>query len=252
MIFYFSGTGNSKHIADKIANSTGERFVSICECAIEKNETYDVEKDERIGFVFPVYWYSMPTIVEKFINQLNLSGYEKQYAYAVTTYGIAAGNVMDSLTQILKQKQVELSGIFGIKMVDNYVVGYDIVDKNKQRIILSNAELEMDKIMSMIERRANTQYIKKGVIAFVTPVTRYAYRKTDHTKKFFATAQCNSCKECERSCPCNSIHMREGRPVWAGDCTFCLKCIHNCRQSAIQYGKFTANRSRYQYKEPSQ
>lgn len=252
MIFYFSGTGNSKHIADKIANSTGERIVSICERAIEKNETYDLEKDERIGFVFPVYWYSMPTIVEKFINQLNLSGYEKQYAYAVTTYGIAAGNVMDSLTQILKQKQVELSGIFGIKMVDNYVVGYDIVDKNKQRIILSNAELEMDKIMSMIECRANTQYIKKGVIAFVTPVTRYAYRKTDHTKKFFATAQCNSCKECERSCPCNSIHMREGRPVWAGDCTFCLKCIHNCRQSAIQYGKFTANRSRYQYKELSQ
>lgn len=129
MIFYFSGTGNSKHIAYKIANSTGERIVSICERAIEKNETYDIEKDERIGFVFPVYWYSMPTIVEKFINQLNLSGYEKQYAYAVTTYGIAAGNVMDSLTQILKQKQVELNGIFGIKMVDNYVVGYDIVEK---------------------------------------------------------------------------------------------------------------------------
>ena len=168
MIFYFSGTGNSKHIADKIANSTGERIVSICERAIEKNEMYEVGEDERIGFVFPVYWYSMPTIVEKFINQLNLWGYEKQYVYAVTTYGIAAGNVMDRLTKILKQKQVKLSGVFGVKMVDNYVVGYDIVDINKQRIILNNAELEIDKIISMIKRRANAQYIKKGVIAFVT------------------------------------------------------------------------------------
>lgn len=251
MIFYFSGTGNSKHIADKIVNCTGERIVSISERTIEKNETYELGEDERIGFVFPVYWYSLPTIVEKFMIHLKLSGYQKQYVYAVTTYGIAAGNVMDRLIQILKHKQVQLNGIFGVKMVDNYVVGYDIMDINKQRVILNNAEMEIDKIISKIEGRANTEYIKKGVIAFITPITGYAYRKTNHTKKFFATQQCNGCKECERGCPCNAIHMMNGKPVWEGDCTFCLKCIHSCRQSAIQYGKFTVKRGRYQYKEQS-
>lgn len=180
---------------------------------------------------------------------MKLSGYQKQYVYAITTYGIAAGNVMDRLTLILNNKKVQLNGIFGVKMVDNYVVGYNIVNIDKQRIILDNAEVEIDKIISIIERRDNMEYIKKGVLAFVTPFTGYAYRKTNHTKKFFVTQKCNGCKQCERSCPCNAIHMVDGKPVWAGECTFCLKCIHGCKQSAIQYGKFTDKRDRYQCKE---
>lgn len=249
MIFYFSGTGNSKHIADKLANSTGERLVYITENVIAKNEIYYIEENGRIGFVFPVYWYCMPKIVEKFIVQLKLSGYQKQYVYALTTYGIAAGNVMNRLIQILCNKQVHLNGIFGVLMVDNYVVGYNVANAEKQRSILQNAEVETDKIMSMIECRVHTEYIKKGILRFVTPITGYAYRKANHTKKFFATQECNGCKQCESSCPCNTIKMIEGKPVWIGECTFCLKCINGCKQSAIQYGKFTAKRDRYQYNE---
>ncbi len=248
MIFYFSGTGNSKHIADKIANGTGERLVYISESIMEENETYKIGENESIGLIFPVYWYCMPIIVEKFIEQLKLSGYQKQYVYAITTYGIAAGNVMDRLILILNNKQIQLNGIYGVKMVDNYVVGNNIIAIDKQKIILDNAEAEIDKIIAMIERRDNMEYIKKGVIAFVTPITGYAYRKTNHTKKFFVTQKCNGCKQCERSCPCNAIHMLDGKPIWAGECTFCLKCIHGCKQSAIQYGKFTEKRDRYHYK----
>lgn len=249
MIFCFSGTGNSKHIANKIGNKTGERLVHISKNIIEENETYKIGEHEKIGFVFPVYWYSMPTLVEKFIEQLKLSGYQNQYVYAIATYGIAAGNVMDRLLQILNKKQVQLNGIFGVKMVDNYVVGYNITNKVKQRIILGKAELEIDKIIAMIERCDHIEYIKKGALALVTPITRYAYRKTKHTKKFSVTQECKGCSQCERSCPCNTIHMVDGKPSWSGDCTFCLKCIHGCNQSAIQYGKLTKKRDRYQYTE---
>lgn len=249
MVFYFSGTGNSKHIADKITDGTGERLVYISQGAIEKNETYIIGENERIGFVFPVYWYCLPTIVEKFILQLKLSGYQKQYVYAIVTYGNAAGNVMDRLIHILNDKQVHLKGVFGVKMVDNYVVGYNIMDKERQRSILMNAEAEIDKILHMIERRENTEYIKKGRIAWVAPITGYAYRKTNHTRKFFTMQQCNGCKQCEKNCPCNAIQIVDGKPRWTGDCTFCLNCIHGCKQSAIQYGKLTGKRDRYQYKE---
>jgi flavodoxin len=249
MIFYFSGTGNSKHIADKISDHTSERLVYMSENIIEKNEAYEIGVNERIGFIFPVYWYCMPTIVEKFIGQLKLSGYQNQYVYAIASYGIAAGNVMDRLAEILSKKQLKLNGIFGVRMVDNYVIGYNIINSDKQRDILNSAEAEIEKIMSMIGRRDNVEYINKGKIAFVTPLTGYAYRKTNHTKKFFATQACNSCSQCERSCPCNAIHMVSGKPMWKGDCTFCLKCIHGCKQSAIQYGKSTEDRDRYQYKD---
>ncbi len=247
MIFYFSGTGNSKYVAEKISNCSGERLVYISENTIARNEVYKIEKDEKIGFIFPVYWYCIPTIVEKFIDQLILSGYKKQYVYAIATYGISAGHVMDRLIKILDCKQLQLNGIFGVKMVDNYVVGYNVMNVDKQKRIIKSSKAEIDKIILMIERQENIEYIKKGMIAFITPLTGYAYRKTKHTKKFFTTKACNGCSQCARECPCNVIHMENGKPEWTGDCTFCLKCIHGCKQTAIQYGIFTEKRDRYQY-----
>lgn len=247
MIFYFSGTGNSKHVAEKIANSTCERMVYMSRNTILKNATYQIHKDEKIGFIFPVYWYTLPTIVEELIQHLTLSGYENQYVYGIATYAIAAGHAMDTLIHILKNEKIKVSGIFGVKMVDNYVIGYNIVDAQQQKRILNNADVEIEKIISMINQGENTKYINEGLLAFVTPITRFGYRKTNHTKKFFVTQACNGCKQCVRECPCNAIQMESEKPKWVGDCTFCLKCLHGCRQSAIQYGKFTQKRNRYQY-----
>lgn len=249
MIFYFSGTGNSKHVAEKIANSTNEQLVYINENTIRLNETYEIGENERVGFVFPVYWYSMPTIFEKFILSLKLSGYQNQYVYAIATFGIAGGHVMNKLKEILNQKQMQLKGIFGVKMVDNYVVGYNVVSQEKQKDILTCAEAEIHKIAVMVENRKDIEYIKKGNIGFVTPITRWAYRRTNHTKKFSVTQNCNGCRQCEKNCPCNVIHMENNKPTWSGDCTFCLKCIHGCKQTAIQYGRHTEKRDRYQYQE---
>jgi flavodoxin len=67
MIFYFSGTGNSKHIADRLANCTGERLVFMSESVLEEEEVYEIGEEESVGLIFPVYWYSIPTIVERFI-----------------------------------------------------------------------------------------------------------------------------------------------------------------------------------------
>jgi ferredoxin len=247
MIFYFSGTGNSKHIAEKLSSCTGERLVYMSENSMAKNEIYEIDKNEKIGFIFPVYWYCIPTIVERFINQMTLSGYRNQYVYAIATYGIAAGHVMNRLIKILNKKQLQLNGIFGVKMVDNYVVGYNVMDIEKQKKILDSSEFEIDKIISMIENQSSKEYIKKGMIAFLTPLTAYAYRKTKHTKKFFITQACNGCNQCVKGCPCNVIHMESGKPEWTGDCTFCLKCINLCKQSAIQYGKSTEKRDRYYF-----
>lgn len=68
---------------------------------------------------------------------------------------------MARLTQTLNKKEVQLNVIFGVKMVDNYVVGYNIIDVDKQRTILKNADIEIDKIMLMIKHREKIEYIKE-------------------------------------------------------------------------------------------
>jgi flavodoxin/NAD-dependent dihydropyrimidine dehydrogenase PreA subunit len=247
MIFYFSGTGNSKHVAQKVAKETGDRLIYMTKSKLKEGITYEIGKQETIGFVFPVYWYTLPTLVERFIKQLHFSGYENQYMYAVATFGFSAGNVMDRLEALLKEKKLKLNGAFGVKMVDNYVVGYDIISLDKQKELLDKAEVQIDQIIPFIERQENIQQITKGSLAFISPLTGYAYRKTDHSKKFRVNESCNGCTKCATQCPSETIEMVSGKPVWTGDCTFCLKCIHGCKQKAVQYGRSTEKRGRYQY-----
>lgn len=56
MIFYFSATGNSQYIAQRLAEVTGETLVSITECLKNHKYTWELLPGERVGFVTPVYF----------------------------------------------------------------------------------------------------------------------------------------------------------------------------------------------------
>ena len=57
MILYFSATGNSKYVAEKIADATGDNAVSIDE----------YEGSEKIsGIVCPTYSWGVPSVVREF------------------------------------------------------------------------------------------------------------------------------------------------------------------------------------------
>lgn len=66
------------------------------------------------------------------------------------------------------------------------------------------------------------------------------------TKKFYVTEECISCGICLQNCICNTIEMRNNKPIWIRDkCELCLKCLHSCPKSAIQYTKKTEKNGRY-------
>ena len=57
--------------------------------------------------------------------------------------------------------------------------------------------------------------------------------------------RCTGCGRCAALCPERTISLVSGRPVWQGECTRCLACLHRCPAGAIQYGRGTEKRERY-------
>ena len=53
MIIYFSGTGNSYSVANKLAAALNDRAVPLIRLQ-EEPDVFDLTKETKIGIVFPV------------------------------------------------------------------------------------------------------------------------------------------------------------------------------------------------------
>ena len=71
MIFYFTGTGNSLYAAQKLADE-GEEIISIIDALRRKAFHYVLKEKEKLGFVFPVYFYTVSDPVLEFVRNLKV------------------------------------------------------------------------------------------------------------------------------------------------------------------------------------
>ena len=151
MIFYFSGTGNSLYVAKKLYENNGSQLVDIAEAIHEKRFKYKVQKDEKIGFVFPVYFYGLPTVVSEFIDQLTIKSESNPFIYTVITCAGSIGNADKMLGKLLRKRNLELNSSFSVIMPNNYNIMSNVPDREKQNIILQNAEKEIEEIAKLLK-----------------------------------------------------------------------------------------------------
>lgn len=244
MIYYFSGTGNSRHAAKTVANAIGDTAVDMVDAI--KNNSFGSADDEITGFVFPVYFWSLPEIVKRFASMKEVRSSLGKYVFCVITCGASTGSADKHLAKALGR---ELDYSFSLRMPDNYVVIYDPCTKEKAQKFLRHADKELAEICGDIGRREHKRAgsIKGGIQGVVLPIFYDAFRTT---KKFYADDKCISCGICAQSCPDSAIEMQGGKPVWIKSrCQHCTACINRCPKQAIQFGKGTVNRGRYNYED---
>ena len=248
MIFYFSATGNSKYAAGRIASSTEDRLISLKDAVRGRSYRYDVSREERIGFVFPVYFWGLPSILRFFVKKLELTGYRNQYVYAVLTCGSSTGSAGDQLAELLKEKGVTLSAQFGIPMVDNYVPMFKIAEPEEIEKHLDAAEDYIDAAARAIRAKGIGDYNRsRGTAPGIMSAALYPlYAHGRSTRPFVVTDHCIGCGLCQEICPCGAILISGGRPAWVkSKCVRCLGCLHRCPAQAIHWKTPEEDRGRY-------
>lgn len=246
MIFYFSGTGNSLYVAQKLKDDDGSELINMADALNKKQFSYKVGKNEKIGFIFPVYFNGLPDIVFEFVDNLTIESDSKPFIYSIITCGASIGNADKMLEKKLKQKDIQLDSSFSVTMPSNYVIMYDVPHIEKQKSTLQNADSEIEEIIRLLEDNKKGNFSNHGLISIISPIVYPIYGFYRKTKKFNVTDSCNGCGLCEEICPSGVIKLESGHPVWMKEkCSHCSSCINRCPTFAIQYGNSTLKRGRY-------
>ncbi|XVG94964.1 EFR1 family ferrodoxin [Eubacteriales bacterium KG127] len=247
MIFYFSATGNSKSVAEKLKDEFGGNLYKIDDALRRKEFDHEVPKGETVFFVFPVYFFSMPTVVEDFINSINLKSEDQIDVCAITTSGGNAGGVDKFCNRIFKNKDINYRGLYNIKSVENYILLYKVPLPEAQIMKLRSADKAVEEVIESIKYNFRVPYKSAPFLGLLSWLGNKIYKKTNKTAKFDVdTTKCIKCGLCQFHCPVSAIKMEGGRPVWIKEnCAHCLACIHRCPAQAIEYGTKTVNKGRY-------
>ena len=241
MIFYFSGTGNTKWAAEQLALSTNEELHYIPDELEKEKCEYTLQAGERLGFCFPTHGWQPPRIVREFIRKATF--HATTYVYALTTCGDNMGHAMRIFCKELSKKGLHLDATFAVVMPESNVcfsfLHLDTPEREAQKI--KAAKERMVHICEVVEsRQQGVEELVKGAIPFTyTYVIGGYYNKHLITDQHFWVDKnaCIQCGLCAKLCP---VHDIEGMPpMWKhdGSCTNCLACYHHCPKHAIHWGK---------------
>ncbi|MEG1312303.1 MAG: EFR1 family ferrodoxin [Romboutsia sp.] len=238
-VVFFSGTGNTKYIAELFKKSFDKENIKLDLVDIQKNNSINKEYDFYI-FGAPIHTEMTPKIFIDWINT-NIKNDTKK---CIVYHTLGDKKHRDSrvyLAKIAKNKGLDIVINTSIQMPNNY---YHIIFKRESdeeiRQILSSRESMVNNIVKdfLEDKRSEINY-KKSTLGskivydgFLIYAKKYAKRKFSLDKN-----KCIECKICQEQCPTKNIRIDNKILKFSNKCIGCEKCIHRCPTEAILYNK---------------
>lgn len=241
MIYYFSGTGNSREVAQRIGQLLGCKVSEIN----STDETPDLSPTEDLGLVFPVYAWGLPRPVEQFIGRL-ASVCSSPFVWAVMTCGDDMGyadRVLDNCLYRSLKKRAD--AVYSVAMPNTYVClpGFDVDAPDVASGKVCRTAERLPEIAHNIRERIHCHNVVRGAFPWMkTYLLRPFFNRFLIGDRPFRTDEkrCTRCGLCQKLCPTQNIRLSSAGIRWGQtECVGCLRCYHSCPTRAIDWGRQT-------------
>ena len=244
MIIYFSGTGNTKFVADCLADSLHDELTDLADFT-RAGRPLRSESARPHVFLAPIYAWRFPRVVEELIRNAALSG--SRDVYCVATRESQSGRAGDYLRRIVEAKGLTFKGFTSVDMPNEYLLSDPVSPPEETaaclRAILPELRRLAERISGGLELSDHGNVGLPGVMSGIVNAAANRFLMT--SGRFAVSDACVGCGACAKRCPMANIVMETGRPKFGKTCTWCFSCVQHCPQSAIDIGKRTVGKPRY-------
>ncbi len=241
-LYYFSGTGNSLSVARSLkSHIKGSKLYSIVACS--KQKSIDI-KAERVGFVFPMHFMTVPRIVIEFLEKARF--YHPKHVFVIVTGASPKfGNALSQVEKYLCKAKVTLNAGYFIQMVAAHFPYLKLSKDKLPTQLYQEAEEKLLHISENILQQKNEfdkEFTILGTIKQIVPTE--VKRNESH---FTVGEGCIRCGYCMQVCPFQNIRLHGKKVQWMDNCHYCFACLHFCSKSVIEYKRLSVGRPRHHH-----
>ena len=234
-IVYFSGTGNTKFVAENIKDVLEEYGEDADLINIEEDMINTIDY-KKIIIGGPVYVDRYPEILLQFIEK-NL----KSFTFPVMLFTTQASDKASTAFQhcINRFKNLNVVYCLFVTMPNNfYNFLFKMSTKEEEGVLIKKAiffirtgveEFLNGNIKMYPQSKFKVKMIDKVYHIIYPNCIRYLTKRIN-----INTEKCNECKLCERRCPAKCIKIENG-VTFNTDCVFCQRCMCSCPKEAFLY-----------------
>lgn len=241
VIRYFSGSGNTRHVAEVIGQQLQDRGYTVS-CGSIETGVIDLSPADLLVIGGPIMAGNVPELLIRWVLK-EIPVVSRGTALVFTTSaGLQNANGVHSLTRKLVKKGYQVAGQPAFRMPRNYYFGrYQPTPAEEQLRLIKAIPSEVAQALAGMETSGQVS-VPQGagtVLTMDLMAELFSLIARGMGKKLTSFHDdCIGCGRCIRECPRQNIAARTGGGVlFQGKCMMCTRCLHGCPVHAIGYDR---------------
>jgi NAD-dependent dihydropyrimidine dehydrogenase PreA subunit len=232
-MLYFSGTGNSKYIAESFCRHMNAECYSI-----EENINFEalMKSDGAICFCYPIYGSRVPRIMREFAIK-HMEPLKGKKIIIICTQLLFSGDGARAFTDIFPRDFIKVIYAEHFLMPNNVcnVSLVRLANERKIKKYMLKAERKMQSVCNDITNGIVKQRgfnIISRILGLPQGVLWPLFEKRVRDSVRIS-ASCTQCGLCESVCPMDNLKIKNGKTEHKHNCIVCYRCVNQCPEKAI-------------------
>lgn len=233
LMLYFSGTGNSKYIAELFCKITKAK----CHSIEEDIDSQLLAAEKIIAVCYPVYASRVPKLMREFVAS-HMELFKNKCVIIFCTQMAFSGDGARAFTDLFPPNHIKVicaEHFFMPNNINNVCIT-PLASEKLTRWYLRNSHKRMKAVCKNLSRRKikkrgfNSLSQALGLLqgSFFPVIEKWGASKVKIDN------DCNKCMHCFSTCPVGNFAYSNDRIITKNNCMLCYRCINSCPKRAVK------------------